>query len=217
MTTDMLHKRRPRRDGNAYTERNWAPVKEPSKGSEKNHSLIAMRTVIATVAIIVLALGWTSEAVHVEVRWTRPVSLQDKSKNQNPPVSFICSNSPSVLRLCLAGKWPDFFSGGCQKASGDVSQRQRPGSTKPPTSGQPCVAVQRPHAPAGVCAPLQAEERRCVVRQTGWVTPPADQTPGDNIEKVHVSWIALSSVVLILAAVPLDLCEICAFAACAGC
>lgn len=177
-----------------HTQRNWAAVKQPSKRFEKNHSLIVMRTTLAAVAIIVLALGWTSQAVHVEVKCTRLISLQNQSKNPNPPVAFIGSvhsDSPSVKRLHLAGKRPEFFSGGCQKASGAVGERQRRGTAKPPTSGQPCVAVQRPHAPTGVCTPLQAAERLCVVRQAGWVTPPADRNPGDNIVKVHVRWVAL--------------------------
>lgn len=132
-----------------------------------------MRTVLAAVAIIVLALGWTSQAVHVEVKWSGLSSeLKQKSKSTCwvRVRVFIGSVHPdSLCRLRLAGKRPDFFSGGCQKASGAVSQRQRQrhGATEPPTSGQPGVAVQRPHAAAGVCAPVQAEERLSVLHQTG--------------------------------------------------
>lgn len=39
-----------------------------------------MRTALAAVAILVLALGWTSEAVHVEVKCTCLIFLQIKSR-----------------------------------------------------------------------------------------------------------------------------------------
>lgn len=76
-----------------HTPSSTAAFKEPSKGSEKNHNLITMRTALAAVAIIVLALGWTAEAVHVEVKCTCPalwasVSLLNRSRLQNPPVAF---------------------------------------------------------------------------------------------------------------------------------
>lgn len=167
----------------------WAPpsstaaFKEPSKGSEKNHNLITMRTALAAVAIVVLALGWTSEAVHVEVKCTCPalwasVSLLNRSRLQNPPVAFggwAHFGSPSDIRLFLPGERTDFLTGGRQEASGAVSEPRRDGSTEPPTPGQHHVPMQRPHAPAGVCEPLQAEERLRVLRQTGWVLAPADR------------------------------------------
>lgn len=50
-----------------------------------------------------------------------------------------------------------------------------------------------------------------------WVSAGASGSPSDKIVRVHVGWTAVSAVFLVPVAVPLDLCEICAFAACAGC
>lgn len=94
--------------------------------------------------------------------------LSLKSKKIQIHVLLSLVLSPFWFSAPLAGKRPDFLSGGSQKAAGAVSQRRRHGAAKPPTPDQPRVAVQRPHAPAGVCAPVQAEERLCIVRQAGW-------------------------------------------------
>lgn len=165
---------------------------------------------LTAVALLVLALGWTSEAVQVEV------STQ------------VYSNSHSTRRKVLVpwykhhhlplppGEWPVFFSGSCEEASGadrDQQRRRCDAAAQPAAPGGHRVPVCWPHAPSGVPAPLQAESSFRFPQQIRWDDNETCQIV--NVKRViqRSDWFP----VFISAAVPIDVCEICAFAACTGC
>lgn len=173
-------KRRPGDGGNAHTKLK-AKHQQESKDQLQELTTTSMRVTLATVAVLVLALGWTSEAVHVEVSAPRhlrtdvSVSLcpalralifllkeaEVKSTHGSRGFKYLhwqnyAVHPPLILLNCfpLPGEWTDFLTRGRQEASRAGQKQQHGWTTEPATQGLLHVPVCRPHAPAGVPAPL---------------------------------------------------------------
>lgn len=127
------------------------------------------------------------------------------------PLWFSVWQTPSSSRrTAWLSHWRpsrDFRS--CQRAPAWWDNRA------PDSGPAPCPSAATPCSRRSSCP--SASRGAPPRRSPDWVSVvPADR-PSDKIVRVHVGWTAVSCVFLVPVAVPLDLCEICAFAACAGC
>lgn len=178
---------------------NPAPQQQSKNQSEKNLSPIAMRTVLAAVAVLVLALGWTSEAVHVEVKCPSELpSLSRKSRNQTWK-SACCSWRPCPLWLCVLSTalplhppsrrtaWPSLW----RPSRGFRSCRPAPArlDRRAPVCGPPpCPSAATPCCRRSSCP--SASRGAPPRRSPGWVSG----APSDSVAKVHVGWSEVSHV-----------------------